>query len=162
MIEYMLGRRDWTNGCGWHYGQQLQRQVLGFGASLARMPGHAALIVSMRDLYKTWADNELAHGEDNVAGFSGFLATDSGAPLRMEGLQWIAAALRADPDFGKWYRDSTSNAFMEFLDTVATENAAEVSKDEPARQALLELVAHAVSRQFPAALALQERIRKLL
>jgi ABC-type cobalamin/Fe3+-siderophores transport system ATPase subunit len=162
MIEYMLGRSDWTNGCGWHYGQQLQRQVLGFGASLARMPGHTALIVSMRDLYRTWADNELAHGEDNVAGFCGFLATASGAPLRMDGLKWIAAALRADPNIGKWYRDSTSNAFMEFLDTVTTENGEEVSKDEPARHALLELVAHAVSRQFAAALALQERVRKML
>jgi hypothetical protein len=162
MIEHMLGHSDWTSGRGWHYGQQLQRQVLGFGASLTRMPGHAALIVSMRDLYKTWADNELAHGEDNVAGFCGFLASASGAPLRMDGLQWIAAALRANPDLGKWYRESTTSAFMEFLDTVASENAAEASKSEPARQAFLELVAHAVSRQLPAALALQERVRKLL
>jgi hypothetical protein len=51
---------------------------------------------------------------------------------------------------------------MEFLDTVTTENGEEVSKDEPARHALLELVAHAVSRQFAAALALQERVRKML
>ena len=161
MVEYMLGRSDWTNGRGWHYGQRLQRQVLGFGSSLSRIPGHAALIVSMRSLYKAWSDKELAQDEDNIAGFCGFLASASGAPLRLDGLQWIAAALRADPEFGKWYRESTSNRFMEFLDTVATENA-EVSKDEPARQALLELVAHAVSRQFPAALALQERVRKLL
>jgi hypothetical protein len=80
----------------------------------------------------------------------------------MDGLQWIAAALRADADFGKWYRESTTSAFMEFLDTVASENAAEVSKSGPARRALLELVAHAVSRQLPTALALQERVRKLL
>jgi hypothetical protein len=51
---------------------------------------------------------------------------------------------------------------MEFLDTVATENAEDVARDDSARQALLELVAHAVSRQFAAALALQERVRKLL
>jgi hypothetical protein len=69
MIEYMVRRSDLTKGRGWHYGQQLLRQVLGFGATLARMPGHAALIISMRDLYKTWADNELAHGEDNISCF---------------------------------------------------------------------------------------------
>ncbi len=79
----------------------------------------------------------------------------------MDGSQWIADAMKADPDLGKWFRDWTSNAFMEFLDVLVTEHAAQLSRDDKARQALLDLAAHAVSRQLTAALALQERIRRL-
>lgn len=164
MIEYMLGNKDWATGRQWHYGQQLERQVLGFGASadLARVADHASLVRSMRDLYKSWADKRLNYYEDNLAGFCDFLSTEPGTCLRIEGLQWIAAAMRSEPDVGKWYRESTSNAFIAFLDALITEHAADISKIADARQALLELVAHAVSRQLPAALALQERARKAL
>lgn len=41
-----------------------------------------------------------------------------------------------------------------------TEQHDEISKHPTARQALIDLVAHAVARQIPAALALQERIRE--
>jgi hypothetical protein len=50
---------------------------------------------------------------------------------------------------------------MEFLDVLVVEHSAELSNAQRARQALLDLVAHAVSRQLTAAQALQERIVRL-
>jgi hypothetical protein len=162
MIEFMLLDEEWSKGKPWYYGQQLERHILGFGESdfLKRLPGHATLIGMMRDLYGLWAKKRLTGDEDNLAGFCGFLSTEVGKPLRMDGLQWIADAMKANPDLGKWFRDRTSNAFMEFLDALVSEHAAELSRDDKARQALLDLAAHAVSRQLTAALALQERIRR--
>jgi hypothetical protein len=132
------------------------------GAPLAGSADHASLIGVMHDLYKVWAEKRLKRNEDNLAGLCGFLSSGPGTPLRIHGLLWIANALRAHVDFGKWYRDGTSNAFMEFLDELVSHHATEISNNETARQALLDLSAHAASRHLPAALALQERVRKAL
>jgi hypothetical protein len=43
------------------------------------------------------------------------------AQARIDGLQWIAEAMKADTDVGKWFRDRTSNVFMEFLDVLVSE-----------------------------------------
>jgi hypothetical protein len=163
MIEFMVLDERWAEGGRWFYGQQLERQVLGFGASdcLKRAPGNAALIGMMRDLFEIWAKKRLRRDEDNLAGFCGFLGAEAGKPLRRDGLLWIADAMKANPELGKWFRDRTSNAFMEFLDVLVSEHPAELKRDDNARQALLDLSAHAVSRQLTAALALQERIRRL-
>jgi hypothetical protein len=163
MIEFMLSAQAWGEGGPWYNGGQLERQVLGFGASdcLERIPDHATLIGMTRDLIKLWAEKRLTRDEYNLAGFCEFLATKVPAPLRIDGLQWIADAMKANPNLGKWFRDRTSNAFMEFLDILVSEHAAEWSKNDKSRQALLGLAAHAVSRQLTAALALQERIRKI-
>jgi hypothetical protein len=115
----------------------------------------------MRDLYKAWAETRLPSDQDNMAGFCFFLSSDAGRVLRMNGLEWIASVMRADPDTGKWYRDSTSNAFMGLLEAAVLENADELTKNPAARQALVDLTAHAVARQLPRALALQERVRRL-
>jgi hypothetical protein len=162
MIEFMLLDEEWAKAGPWYYGQQLERQVLGFGASdyLKRLPGHASLFSMMRDQFGVWAKKRLTRDEDNLAGFCGFLGTEAGKPLRMDGLQWIADAMKVNPELGNWFRDRTSNAFMEFLDVLVSEHTAELSQDDKARQALLDLAAHAVSRQLTAALALQERIRR--
>jgi hypothetical protein len=163
MIEYALTNRQWAAEGKWYYAQQLERQVLGFGATgfITRAPNHAELIGGMRDLYKAWAETRLPSDQDNMAGFCGFLSSDAGRVLRMEGLQWIVAVMRADPETGKWYRDSTSNAFMGLLEAAVLEDADELAKIPAARQALVELTAHAVARQLPRALPLQERVRRL-
>ena len=164
MIEFMLLDDEWSKKEPWHYSEQLERHVLGFGMSdyLKRNPGYTTLIGMIRDLYELWAKKRLRrHDEDNLAGFCGFLATDVGKPLRIDGLRWIADAMKAEPDLGKWFRDRTSNAFMEFLDALVSDHAPALLQDDKARQALLELAAHAVSRQLTAALALQERIQRL-
>ena len=150
MIEFMLLDKEWAKGGPWYYGEQLERQVLGFGASdcLKRIPGHATLIGMMRDLFEVWAKKRLTRDEDNLAGLCGFLAAEVGKPLRIDGLQWIADAMKSDADVGKSFRDRTSNAFSEFLEVLISEHAAELSREDKARQALLDLVAHAVSRQL--------------
>ena len=163
MIEFMVSGEEWGNNGRWYHAQQLQRQVLGFGASdfLKRLLDHALLIGIMQDLFKFWANKRLRDDEDNLAEFCGFLASEVGKPLRIDALRWIADAMKADTDFRKWFRDYTSSAFMEFLTVLVPEHAAELSRGDKPRQALLDLTAHAVSRQFTAALALQERIRRL-
>jgi hypothetical protein len=155
MVQFMLESKDWTTGRWWYHGQQLERHVLGFGESrsIARAPNHGALIGAMRNVYKTWADRRLHGDEDNLTGFCGFLSTEPGRPLRLDGLQWIAAAIKSDIGRSRWYRDRTSDAFMGFLDVVVSDHAHEMAKDTSARAALLELVAHAVFLQLPASLA---------
>lgn len=116
----------------------------------------------IRDLFPIWAQNRLTSDEGNLAWFCGFLAHEVGKPLRVDGLQWIADAMRTNGNMGKWYRDSTSSAFMEFLDVLVSEHVGELRQKENARQALLDLSAHAVSQQLTAALTLHERIRRLV
>lgn len=163
MVEFMILNSKWSENGPWYYGEQLEREVLGFGASsfIGRVAGHAALVGTMRDLFRIWAQKRLRRDEDNLAGFCGFLAHEVGKPLRMDGLQWIADALMTSQDVGKWYRNQTSNAFMEFLDVLVSEHAVEIRQNEKLRQDLLNLSAHAVSRQLTTALTLHERIRRL-
>lgn len=163
MVEFMVLDSEWSKDGPWYYGEQLEREVLGFGALsyIQRVPGHAALVGMIRDLFPIWAQKRLTSDEDNLAWFCGFLAHEVGKPLRMDGLQWIAEALSASPNIGNWYRDQTSNAFMEFLDILVSEHVDELRQKEKLRQALLDLSAHAVSRQLTTALTLHERIRQL-
>ena len=55
MIEFMLLDEVWAKGGPWYYGEQLERQVLGFSASdyLKRIANHASLIGMMRDLFES-------------------------------------------------------------------------------------------------------------
>jgi hypothetical protein len=163
MIEFCVLNKEWAKGGPWYCGQQIERHVLGFGevGRLSRLPNHAQLLNEMRPLYAAWAANRLSGNEDNLAGLCSFLSSAVGRPLRRDGLRWIADAMKAKPEIGNWYRDRASNAFMEFLDVLVSEHAAELVADQASRQALLDLVAHAVSRQLTAAQALQERIRRL-
>ncbi len=163
MIEFLVLDDAWAKGGPSYYGQRLERHVLGFGESshLVRGKGCAGLIGSMRDLCEAWAKKRLTRDEDNLAGFCGFLGSEAGKPLRLDGLRWVSDAMKANSETGRWFRDRTSNSFMEFLDVLVSEHATELSKDEDARQALLDLIAHSVSRHLTAAQALQERIVRL-
>jgi hypothetical protein len=116
----------------------------------------------MRDLYQAWAEKRLPGDEDNLAAFCNFLWTRTGAPLRLEGLVWIANALQGDSGARTWYRDGTSAAFVEILSTVITEDGAAAVAAPETRQALIDLTGLAVSRQLSAALALQDRLKALL
>ncbi|MGY3493923.1 hypothetical protein [Bradyrhizobium sp. USDA 4502] len=163
MVEALVLNDAWANQGLWFHAEQIERHALGFGAtnSLSKPKHAAALVLHMRDCCEAWAKRRLTGDEDNLAGFCGFLATAAGRPLRLDGVSWIADAMKIKPEARKWYRERTSNAFMSFLDVLVSEHAAELVKDETARQALLDLAAHAVSCQFDAAHTLQERIRRL-
>jgi hypothetical protein len=164
MIEFVLSGEAWPEYRNWHYGWQLERKVFGFGATdyLIQMPGVVELIGSMSELYKGWATTRLASDEDGLAGLCTFLDSKAGAALRRQGLLWISEAMNTNSRTEKWIRDWTGAAFVSFLGTVVAESLAESAKDEPARRALLQLIGHAVGRQLPAALALQERAKEQL
>jgi hypothetical protein len=62
----------------------------------------------------------------------------------------------------RWYQTHTGSALTDFLDVTLSEEAAKLSADTKARDAVLALIALLVARQVPAALALQERSRQVL
>jgi transcriptional regulator with XRE-family HTH domain len=163
VIEFVLGAADWRSGRQWYHAEQLERQVLGFGAEsfLARMPASGIVISELQDIYKKWAETRLS-GEDNLAGFCNFLAARAGLPLRLDGLSWISEAVKNTPHARRWHRDTSLDALISFLNLLLSEHAQEISKDGTRRQALFDLAAYVVSRNHPSGLALQERIRRMI
>ncbi|MEX0814714.1 MAG: hypothetical protein WD014_03470, partial [Dongiaceae bacterium] len=163
MLMYALEESNWSTGRRWYYGERLLRQLLGFGLENAinRVPNFQTMIFQLRDLYEVWARGHLHRDEDNVAGFCGFLASDAGAPLRLDGLQWLVAALHYETRAAHWHRERTGNALTELLDLILSEDAKKVSESAKAREALVRLAADLVARQVPAALALQEQIQQM-
>lgn len=161
MAEYGLAA-DWNKKNGvWFYGLRILCDLLGFGreAALHSLPPGTAL--GMRDVYERWAASHLGQDEECVSRFCYFLASAFGAPLRLDGLRWIAAMFKLSTRSGKWYRDRTGDALIELLNTSLNQNASELAKDTAARQALVELAADLADRGLPTALALQERIKLL-
>jgi hypothetical protein len=124
MIEAVLEGRGWESG-PWYHQQSLERRALGFANAdaLVRPTEGPLLVESVRDLYRAWAAKRLPSDEDNLAAFCNYLSTRTGAPLRLEGLIWIANALRGDSGGRDWHRDRTSAAFVEFLSSIITRMA---------------------------------------
>ena len=158
MVEYGLAAK-WHKGRYWFYGERTLCDLLGFGneVTLGHLPSGAAL--RMRDVYARWAKNHLARDEDCVARFAHFLVTEFGAPLRLDGLRWIAATLKQGAN--SWYRERSGNALVELVNVSLAQSARELTNQSDARQALVEIAAGLAARNVPAALALQERIKLL-
>jgi hypothetical protein len=115
----------------------------------------------MRDVYERWAELHLGRDEECVTRFCYFLTTEFGTSLRLDGLRWIAAMLKARSPSGYWYRDGTGDALIELVNTSLNQDAQALVNDSQARQALVEIAAALAARNLPAALALQERIKLL-
>jgi hypothetical protein len=162
MLEFALGAK-WTEAGRWYYGEQMLRRLLGFGSEpmLSKVPDLEAVILSMRDIYKAWADAHLPREEENIAEFASFLASDAGAPLRIDGIQWIAGALRDEASTRRWRRNGPGDSLVSLLDTTLTKDTAELSKNIEAREAVLAIAAYLAARHVDAALTLQERIKLL-
>lgn len=96
-----------------------------------------------------------------VTRISHFLTTTFGASLRLDGLRWIAAMLKAKDPSNHWYREGTGNALVELVAAALSSDAQVLSKDAEARHALVEVAAALTAKDIPAALALQERIKLL-
>ena len=160
MIEYALSAAEWSQGRSWYYGRSLLRQILGFRseAFLDRYPAFQDIVRQMAHYYECWAREHLSREEDNITGLCFFLASSTGRSLRLKGLGWLNQAVTAEP----WYRPAMGNALIEFLNVTLTQDAQELRSDTAARDAFLALIALLVSKQVPAALALQERARRLL
>ena len=160
LAEYGLAA-DWSKPGLWFYGERLICDLLGFGNedSLARLPPGGAL--RMKDVYERWAQSHLGRDEECVTRFSRFLTTAFGGPLRLDGLRWIAAVLKANNPSSHWYRESKGNALVELVTAALGSDLHALSKDAAARQALVEVAAALAAKNTPGALALQERIKLL-
>ena len=158
--EYGLAA-DWSQPGLWFYGERLICDLLGFGNedALSRLNPGAAL--RMKDIYERWAAAHLAHDEECITRFCHFLTTNFGAPLRLDGLRWLAAMLTESEVSGRWYREGTGDALVELVAAALSSDAQALSQDSQARQALVEIAAALAAMNIPTALALQERIKQL-
>lgn len=160
IVEYGLAA-NWSQPGLWFYGERLLCDLLGFGNedSLARLGSDAAL--KMKDAYARWAETHLSVDEENVTRFAHFLTTNFGAPLRLDGLRWIASMLRGKKPSDHWYREGTGTALVELVAAALGSDAQELTKDALTLQALVEIAAALAAKNITAALALQERIKRL-
>jgi hypothetical protein len=160
MIEYALNAPEWSQGEPWYYGQRLLRQMVGFGSEgfLDQYPAFREIVRQMAPYYERWTREHLAREENNVTGLCSFLTSATGRSLRMKGLEWLQQAVTAQ----SWYRSAMGNALIAFLNVALAQDAEELRSETAARDAFLALVALLVSKQVPAALALQERAQRLL
>jgi len=158
--EYGLSA-DWSQPGLWYYGERLTCDLLGFGNEDALSRLHSGAALRMKDLYKRWAATHLARNEECVTRFCHFLTTNFGAPLRLDGLRWLAATLKEHEPSSRWYREGTSDALVELVAAALSSDAQALSQYAQARQALIEIAAALAAMNIPAALALQERIKQL-
>lgn len=161
MLDFSLASENWTSGRRWYYGQQLLRQLLGFHSEvfLAKEESRP-MVLQVKNYYKQWVEEHLSTEEDNIAAFCIFLSSKAGSVIRLDGIVWIKDALKLEGR-SHWRRDRAGDAMVELLDIAIKENAQEIAKSLTVREALLVLAADLVAKQVPAALALQERIRRI-
>lgn len=158
--EYGLAA-NWSQPGLWYYGERLICDLLGFGNedTLSRLNPGAAL--RMKGIYERWAATHLANDEECVTRFCHFLTTKFGAPLRLDGLRWLAALLREHEPSSRWYRKGTCDALVELVAAALSSNVQALSQHAQARQALVDIAAALAAMNIPVALALQERIKQL-
>ena len=152
---------DWSQPGLSFYGERLICDLLGFGNAdvLSRLEAGAAL--RMKNVYERWANKHLACDKECVIRFCYFLTTDFGAPLRLDGLRWLAKMLNERETLGGWYFEQTGEALVGLVTTVLDCSAQAVSRDVRARDALVEIAAVLAAKNISCALSLQERIKSL-
>lgn len=125
-------------------------------------PAFQTIVLGFKPLYEAWASDHLRRDDDNVSAICEFLSSSTGKLLRFDGLRWIHTALVGDNPV---YISGSSRALeslVHLLDTTLTEDLPTLSADSVPRSTFLALVDILVAKQTPAALALQERARRLL
>lgn len=158
--EYGLAA-DWSQPGLWFHGERLICDLLGFGNedALSRLnPGGA---LRMKDVFERWAAAHLANDEECVTRFCHFLTTNFGAPLRLDGLLWLAVKLKERWPSSRWYREGTGDALVELVAATLSFDARALSQHAQARLALVEIAAALATLNIPTALAIQERIKQL-
>ena len=158
-VEYSLVA-NWSQPGLWFYGERLICDLLGFGNENTLSRLNPGAVLRMNNLYERWAATHLVRDEECVTRFCHFLTTEFGAPLRLDGLRWIAAALKEREPASHWYRENTLHALVELVATALSSDTPTLSQHAPARQALVEIAAALLALNIPTALALQERIKQ--
>ncbi|GEB36257.1 hypothetical protein GLI01_02920 [Gluconacetobacter liquefaciens] len=161
MIVFSLAQ-GWEKRNRWYYGERYLRSLLGFGhAALTKLADRAAAVHGLKDLYKLWAEAHLRLKEDNVVGFAYFLAGEFAAPIRLEGIQWLASGIANGTVSTRFSRDQAGPALVELLDAVINENSIELQRNRPALEAVIAIAAELVAKNIDNAFVLQERIKLL-
>lgn len=160
VAEYGLDA-DWSQPGLWFYGERLICDLLGFGNEDALSSLKPGATQRMKDVYDRWAATHLDRDEECVTRYCHFLTTDFGAPLRLDGLRWLADLLKGDGSSARWYREGTGDALVGLVATAIISDAQSLTQDAQARQAVVEIAAALAAKNISAALALQERVKQL-
>jgi hypothetical protein len=160
VAEYGLAA-DWSQPGLWFHGERLICDLLGFGNDDALSNLKPGAAQRMKDVYGRWAATHLARDEECVTRFCHFLTTDFGAPLRLDGLRWLATMLKGGGPSARWYGEGTGDALVGLVAMALSSDAQALSQDVPARQAVVEIAAALAAKNISAALAVQERVKQL-
>lgn len=159
-VEYGLAA-NWSQPGLWFYGESLLCDLLGFGNEDALLRLNPGATLRMKDVYERWATTHLTQDEECVIRFCHFLTTSFGAPLRLDGIRWLAATLKELEPSSHWYRDGTNDTLMVLVAATLDDDAKVLSQHAEAREALVKIAAALAALNIPTSLALQERIRQL-
>ena len=165
MIIYVLTSSNRATGRHWLHEEWLLRRLLGCGSelSLDQVTGLQRIVLQMKELYKTWSNRHLGRDEGHIRYFCGFLSSNTGLLIRVDGMQWLLRSIHQKGIENLYLRRSeTADAMINLLDVLLVDNNEELIKSAPARDAFLEMVAILVKLQIPASLVLQERARAKL
>lgn len=155
MLGYAFGE-DWRTGRKWFRGSEMLVNLLGLNSfnNLENAPEVCQRLPDIKPFYERWAANELRKDEESIVAFAYFLTTVPGRFLQLEGIVWIADALR---DTDRFYRDA-GNKVAELLDAILTTQASALVSEHKARNAMIDLAALLVRLQISTGLGLQARI----
>ncbi len=160
MLEFVLADTALTEGRHWHDGEKILRELLGFNAEplIRGLPGSVDVVGRLHDLFASWAARYLGRDDDNITAYAYFLTKPVAVQLRGDGITQIAQALiaRTHRHFDRHAR--TGETLVELVELALSENA---GASEELRPAILSIVDVLVDQRVPAALALQDRIRRL-
>ncbi len=159
MVEYAL-EVDWSQKGLWFHGERLKCDLLGFGNASLLVALDSGAITRMKDLYEKWANTHLRRDE-NIGYFCHFLKSDFAAPLRSNGLRWLADTLKQIDAPKSWFRDETGEVIAELISEILTLDFQALATEPEARQAVIEIVAILSANNMSIALTLQDRIRQL-
>lgn len=151
---------DWSSGRRWYRGREMIVKLLGLHAhsELSQATAIRARLPEFTAYYRRWAQSDMAHDEDELATFCHFLTTEAGRHMRLDGICWVRDAMNTSDRF---YRSRTANNVAELVDSVLAQNGDDLLRQQPVRDAVIEIVAKLVAAQVPTAMGLQARLAAL-
>ncbi len=151
---------DWSSGRRWYRGRQMIVKLLGLHshAALSQANEIRARLPELVDYYRRWAQSDMARDEDELGTFCHFLTTEAGRHMRLEGACWVRDAMNMSDRF---YRTGTANTVAEMVDCALAQNGDDLLRQQPVRDAVIDIVARLVVAQVPTAMGLQARLAAL-